>query len=112
LTAPQSGTVLPPHRTPPRDLPGELNAWSETPLDPRNRGTFLETGTLVCQIGDPRKFDATLLLDQADLEFVHEKQPVQIRLDAFPELKLRGRIVEIATAELSDLPRDLAARRD
>ncbi len=112
LLAPQSGSVLPTRRTPPRDRPGELNSWRETPLELQNRGAFLETGTLVCSIGDPHRFEATLLLDQADLEFVHESQSVQIRLNDFPELRLSGQIVEISMSDRPDLPGDVAARRE
>ena len=82
---------MPPPETPRRDDPeGQLPEWSGTPLDEDLFRPYLEDGVLFCQIGDPQQYEAILVIDQADLEFVRElllkgKPPVvDIKLDALP----------------------------
>jgi putative peptide zinc metalloprotease protein len=107
LTAPASGTVLPGRRKPRRYADNELETWSGLPLDPGNRGCFLETGTLLCQIGDRDKFEASLMLDQGDMEFVRTGQSVRIQLDQRPGELLSGTIREIAEIDLKITPAEL-----
>jgi putative peptide zinc metalloprotease protein len=113
ITAPVSGTVLPPP-----ELPAEtsdsatLGRWSGTPLEQRNLGSFLETGTLICLVGDERRFEAILHIDENDVELVRDGQGVRIRLDHMPGETYSGRIVEIAKLDLEVMPRGLAAAGD
>ena len=88
---------------------GRLPRWSGTPLDPENRGGYLETGTLLCLVGDPAALEAVALVDQADVELVHEGQRVHVRLNQFPGRRLRGIVREIAKIELDQQPRALLA---
>ena len=75
LAAPCDGTVLPPPATAAHDDPeGQLPTWSGTPLDPQNLGAYLREGphsesVMFCQIGDPAKLQANLVIDQGDMEF-------------------------------------------
>src|SRR5262249_43519124 len=85
----------------------ELETWSGLPLDPSNRGCFVETGTLLCQIGDPQKFEASLVIDQGDMEFVQAGQKVRIQLDQHPGRLLEGTIREIAEIDLKITPAEL-----
>jgi putative peptide zinc metalloprotease protein len=112
LRAPIAGTVLPPDRRVEASSSGELPTWSGTPLDRRNLGGYLETGTLFCSIGDPRKAEALLIIDQADIAFAHIKQRVEIQLDQFPGQSLQGTITQIAEIDLDNAPRTLAAHPD
>ncbi|MGE5194045.1 MAG: HlyD family efflux transporter periplasmic adaptor subunit, partial [Deltaproteobacteria bacterium] len=107
VTAPAAGTVLPARQKPRRYDAAELATWSGRPLDTTNRGCFLETGTLLCQIGDPEKFEASLVLDQQDMEFVRSGQEVQIQLDQYPGRLLSGTIREIAEIDLKITPPEL-----
>jgi putative peptide zinc metalloprotease protein len=107
LTAPSSGTVLPGRRKPAKYDASELETWSGLPLDAQNRGCFLETGTLLCQIGDPQKFEASLMLDQSDIEFVHPGQEVRVQLDQRPGQLFSGTIREIAEIDLKITPAEL-----
>jgi putative peptide zinc metalloprotease protein len=110
LTAPAGGTVLPPADVAGHPAaPGQLQRWSGSPLDPRNRGCYLETGTLLCLVGDPSHLEAVLFVDQADLRFVSTGQRVEVQLDELPGEVLRGTIAEIAKADLKVVPRELAA---
>ncbi|HKD37383.1 MAG TPA: HlyD family efflux transporter periplasmic adaptor subunit, partial [Pirellulales bacterium] len=112
LTAPQDGTVLPPHRQSKPPAGGELPTWMDTPLDPRNCGAYLETGTVVCLVGDPRRLQATLLIDQSDVDLVRVGQKVQIHFDAFVGRSLEGKIASIGELDLKVAPNELVIAGD
>ena len=57
---------------------------------------------MFCQIGDPRKLEAILVIDQGDIDFVHEGQEVDLKFDALPHDTLHGRIAEIAQRRIED----------
>ncbi|MBX9792139.1 MAG: biotin/lipoyl-binding protein [Pirellulales bacterium] len=121
LVTPTDGTVLPApqkSRTPHEDE--QLPTWHGSPLEPRNLGCSIDEGELFCQVGDPAKMQAILVIDQSDVEFVVEghsrvqaKNPdrglkVDLVLDSRPGKKLRGQIVEIANEELKVSPKNLS----
>lgn len=112
LTAPLAGTVLPPRRHEPQPVAGALPTWSGTPLDPRNRGCAVDTGTLVCLVGDPSRLEALLVVDQSDVEFVTPGQSVKVQLDQAPGTILIGKIVELAEIDLQTTPPELLAGGD
>ncbi len=119
LRAPLEGTVLPPgHHVPMVDSVGpppasaQLGTWTGTPLDERNRGCQVETGTLVCMIGSAQPVEAFTVIDQDAVALVREGQPVRLRIDALPGEVFEGRVVEIATSDLKVVPRELAAGAD
>lgn len=112
LKAARAGVVLPPAATsPPPALPGRLASWSGLPLDRNNLGCYLENETLFCLIGEPTRLQATLVIDQADVELVSIGQEVEIQLDALPGQTLPGRIEEVAENDLLLAPRQLSTRR-
>jgi putative peptide zinc metalloprotease protein len=112
LTAPQEGIVLPPHKLPRTTAAGELPNWTDTPLNPRNRGAFFETGTVVCLIGDPGRLEATLVIDQSNIDLVCIGQKVQIHLDELPGETLDGTISTIGELDLKVAPRELVIAGD
>jgi putative peptide zinc metalloprotease protein len=107
VKAPISGTVLPVRRKPQKHATDELESWSGLPLDAMNRGCTLETGTLLCQIGDPLQFEAWLVLDQRDVEFVRLGQTVRVQLEQSPGRELTGTIREVAELDLQVTPPEL-----
>lgn len=109
ITAPVAGTVIaPPSRESQPHSDGQLPFWSGSPLKSENKGTFLEKGVQLCEIGDPTRMQATLVIDQGDIEFIRPGQYVQIKLDAFTGTTLEGEIDEIAEVEMQALPPSLA----
>jgi putative peptide zinc metalloprotease protein len=121
LSAPAAGTVFPPPSVPkPREPEDELTTWSGTPLERENLGCYLEEGQLLCQVGDPARMEAILVIDQADIEFVRKGQPVEIRLEALPHQtftynplggrKVRLAIEEVARSDLKISPARLSAK--
>ena len=115
LTAPSSGTVFSPPWTPRRDDPNEkLHTWYGTPLEPENIGARLAERTLFCQIGDPHKLEAVMVIDQTDRSLIRdgEKQTVDIKLEGYarPAETLHSEIVEVAESELKVAPKRLSTK--
>ncbi len=111
LVAPMAGTVLPPPAIPRHeDIDEKLPNWSGTPLEPENVGAYLEAGTLFCQVGDPKRLEAVLIVDQTDRSIIHDGQSVDIKLEGFPSTTIHGTIAEIAESELKVTPKRLLTR--
>lgn len=109
LLAKVTGTVLPPPEVSPQQSGGEgqLPTWSGTPMDERNLGCLLTESSLFCQLGDPEKMEAVLVIDQADMLMVHEDQHVELLLDELPFEPFQSTITDISHMELKVSPRSL-----
>ena len=107
LRAPKDGTVLPAPFRPERPrMPRVLPSWSGSVFDAKNHGMFLEVGqSPLIQIGDPKKFDALLAIDQADNEFVEKGDPVEIKLDALAWRVFEGQVDEKSIKAIDQAPR-------
>jgi putative peptide zinc metalloprotease protein len=92
---------------PPQD-PSRLATWHGSPFDAWNQGCLLQPGTLVCEIGDPRRLEAVLVIDQGDMDFVARGQMVEVKLDELPHDVLAGRIAEISRNELVAAPASMS----
>jgi len=119
LVAPIDGTVLPPPEVPRREDREEyLPSWSGTPLDPENKGAYLEQGTVFCRIGDPKRMKAVLLVDQSEVPFVRSKlaeekrAEVEIKLDTLPHDVLVSHIPQdgLSEIDLEAAPKSVAAK--
>ena len=110
LHASQAGYVIPPVSTPaPQPDSDRLGNWSDTPLEPHNIGATFKQGVPFCQIGDPKKMQAALVIDQADIEFVAVGRPVTInRADELPGDRFSSKITEISKLDLKYSPRGLS----
>ena len=82
------------------------------PLEERNLGSQMETGTLLCLVGDPDRYEAVLHIEQSDIDLVQVGQQVRMSLDLAPGEIASGEVVEIARLDLKVMPRELAAARD
>jgi putative peptide zinc metalloprotease protein len=112
LKAPCDGVVLPPSYTPRREDPElQLGEWSGTPLDPENIGAFLKEQVMFCQIGDPKKLQAVMVVDQGDRNMIDRGQIVDIKINELPYKKaFRSEISDIAEAELKEAPKRLSSK--
>ena len=105
------GIVLPPPLMPSREDPEEkLSMWSGTPLDPENLGATLEPNVLFCQIGDPKRLEAELVVDQSDRNLIEEDQDVDIKLEGFSSITIHGKIEKISGSELKVSPPRLSTK--
>jgi putative peptide zinc metalloprotease protein len=113
LRAPVAGTILAPPETELQPDDGvRLAGWRGTPLAPENRGCYLETGQLVCLVGDPARLEAMLVIDQGAVPFVQPGQTVRVRIEQAPVRVISGTIVDLAKASAEDLPPALARTLD
>lgn len=112
LISPAAGQIITPLAVSANGPSGMLASWSGTPLDERNLGGFLDTGTLFCLVGDPQRLEAVLVIDQTDVEFVQPDQRVRLQFNHLPRTVLEGTVLEIAEIDLKIAPRDLVAHED
>ena len=101
LRAPRGGLVLPAAavRGNPEDT-ARLPMWSGHVLDPQNLGAVLAEGTVFCHVGDGGAYEAVMIVDQSEMEFVSQGQLVELKLDALPWRTFQGSVAEIAEARL------------
>lgn len=113
LRAPIAGRVLAaPRRPEPGYSHGRLRNWSGTPLDKENLGATLETGTVVCYVGDPARLEVRAPIDQGDVPLVRPGQSVFVQVPGFPGLMLQGAVAEVARSEIESASRELAAGKE
>jgi len=110
ITAPIDGTVLPPpdNEAPRNASPDELKSWTGSPFSNRNVGATLSESTLLCEIGDPRRMEADLVVEQDDVEYVREEQSVAIKLDVLPHRTFYSKIAEIEKVNMMFMPEVLS----
>lgn len=110
LMAKVTGTVLPPPEVSPQQSggQGQLPTWSGTPMDERNLGCLLTESSLFCQLGDPEKMEAILVIDQSDMLMVREDQRVELLLDELPFDPFESKITDISHMDLQVSPRSLS----
>jgi putative peptide zinc metalloprotease protein len=114
LVAPRSGTVIPPPRVRDRrteeDI--ELPSWTGTPLDPANVGATLSSDgpqNLFCQIGDPNQWEAVLVIDQDDADYVHGGEEVKLMFEESAYHVYVSKIVRRARDAMATAPPRLAS---
>jgi putative peptide zinc metalloprotease protein len=101
LVAPRDGVVLPPMSLKSQgEQGGKLPAWSGNALDDRNLGAIFQEGTVLCMVGEPERFEAVMVVDQTEVEFVTEGQPVDLKLNSFPWQTFRGTVDQIAETHI------------
>ena len=101
LKAPRSGLVLPSETVDEKPDPsGRLPGWSGSALAKKNIGATFAEGTVLCMVGDPDHFEAVMIVDQSEVEFVQIGQRVDLKLDAFPFETFRGAVNEIAETHI------------
>ena len=111
LKAPIDGVVLPPSFTPSREDPElQLGSWSGTPLDRENLGAYLDERVTLCQIGDPKKLKAVMVIDQGDRNMVDRDQKVDLKIDELPYKTYHSEIADIAESELKEAPKRLSSK--
>jgi len=102
LVAPCDGEVLPPPKRNRDSSSRRLPTWQGTPLQPKNRGAYLETGTLLCLVGDAEHVEAIATIPLSDVGWIEVGQAVEIKLHAFAAETLTGTVLELAEIETED----------
>ncbi len=111
ITARHAGYVLPPpdRKEPPGD-DGRLPGWTGTPLEDKNLGAMLTPDDLICEIGNPDAFEAVLIIDQGDRQFVRPQQKVDLLLDAMRLKPFDGVVGEISTQPVTSTSASLGSQ--
>lgn len=109
LTSPQAGVVLPPPKRRSNAAPESLAGWSGTPLDAANRGSFLESGTLVGLVDQPGRVEALAIVEQGDVPLVQAGQAAHVAIAQSPSKTLRGTVDSVSQVDAADLPLHLTA---
>ena len=109
LTAPQDGIVLPPPQQRHAAKSQQLDRWLGTPLEPANRGSFLESGTLACIVAQPGQVEALAVVQQGDVPLVQSGSSVSIAIPQHPQGALRGVIESVSQIDAAELPIHLTA---
>lgn len=113
LRSPHNGVVIPPVYMPRSDPILEkqkLSSWYGSPLDPENQDAFLDTGQVLCTVGRVDQWDALLVIDQADYEYIRKDQKVWLKLDELPEETLEGTVAKKARVDMEVAPQVLSNR--
>ncbi len=103
LKAPIDGYVIPPDNIPAPPASEEVDrlpTMTGSPLEKRNIGALLKRDMLFCQIGDPTKMQAKLVIDQSDADLVAKGQPVSIKIDELPGDRFKSEIVKISQQKM------------
>ncbi|MCL2305556.1 MAG: hypothetical protein FWC43_09455 [Planctomycetaceae bacterium] len=117
LRAPQDGIVVSPPWKPYREpIRGQLVSWWGTPLEEKNLGmTFDDAarGTVFCSVGDPKKLEAVLVVNQSKIDFVREGQRVELKFDEYPSEIFHSAVGEkkaIENSKMDSIPVPLSTR--
>lgn len=111
IDAPCTGVVIAPPSAPEPKADEnrlQLTAWHGTPLQSRNRDSFLEERTHVCSIAPDNKFQATLLVDQKDRNDIEIGRGVELKLDSLPAKTYVGKVEKISDRNLEFVPQLLS----
>jgi putative peptide zinc metalloprotease protein len=110
LVAPIAGTVLPPPLVPEQtQAEAQLPNWSGSPLEKENLGATLLVGSKFCQIGDPQRLEARLIIDQGDVELIQPGQRVDVMLAQYAGVVYVSQIEKISTENLKVSPAHLSS---
>jgi putative peptide zinc metalloprotease protein len=110
LKSPCDGIVLPAMPQSGLALPGALPTWAGSALDDQNTGCFVKPGTTLCLVGLRESREATLLVNQDDINLVQIGQPVRTVWRELAGEVLTGNVTEIAALDLETLPREAVQR--
>ncbi|MCH2595090.1 MAG: HlyD family efflux transporter periplasmic adaptor subunit [Pirellulales bacterium] len=97
LRASRSGTVIAPPPIENENFGSDrLPTWGGLPLDSQNIGCWIEPGTVLCTIGDPKNLEALVAISQDDIAEIGPGHSVRILLVSAPVRVLEGTVIEVA----------------
>jgi putative peptide zinc metalloprotease protein len=108
IRATQAGLLVDAPNRPDETLAdSRLAAWSGSLLEHSNRGAWVEAGTLVARVIDPRQWEAVAVVDQADVALLAVGQPASIYLRQLPYKRLSGVVSEVSQMQIDQPPPQL-----
>jgi putative peptide zinc metalloprotease protein len=99
-----AGILLPPPSKPvakQAESDEQLPTWSGSPFDSKNQEAFFSQSDLLCLIGEPKRMEAVLVVDQHDVDLVNVGDEADIKIDSARLETFSGKIKEISEMEMS-----------
>ncbi|MEX2140212.1 MAG: efflux RND transporter periplasmic adaptor subunit [Pirellulales bacterium] len=113
LVANVGGTVIAaPSEMPKPHQDLQLDSWTGSTMDPKNLGATLPSGRMFCQIGDPTRMDAAMVVEQGEMDFIQPEQVVEIKLDVLPGATFESKINELSYEKLLYAPKRLSNKAE
>jgi putative peptide zinc metalloprotease protein len=75
---------------------------------PETLGQYVKPGKPFCEVGDPHKLEAHMILDQGDLELVKLNRKAWLKIYGDSEVTWVGRVEEIAKRNREEIPPELS----
>lgn len=75
---------------------------------PETRGQWLQPGKPFCEVGDPTKLEAHLILDQGDIDLVKLDRTAWIKVYGDSETTIKSKVSEVAKRNREDIPPELS----
>ena len=75
---------------------------------PETTGQYLKPGKPFCEVGDPRKLEAHLILDQTDVDLIKAKNKAWIKIYGDSERTIRSRVRVVAQRNREEIPPELS----
>ena len=113
VTAKEAGVIIPPPAKPVAkqvEAEQQLPTWSGSPFDSKNRTAFFSESDLLCLVGNPARMEAVLIVDQHDIDLVHEGDEADIKIDSARLETFSGKIEKISEMEMAVAPENLGVQ--
>ncbi len=111
VRSPRAGRIFPIYRTCSHSKDAShLQGWTHSPLDGENRDAWLESGTELCAIGDAQHNEAIVFVSQNEVERIRVGQPVRLQFAHRASNEVVGRVTEVATSPVIDIPQELISK--
>jgi len=108
ILAPHDGKIIQaPKRLDERPAKELMSRWVGDPLDPSNRGCFLERGELLCFVGNPKDVHARVIVNQDQVELIRSGDPIHLLFDGTSLQSVPGKITGLSTDLQANIPRVL-----
>jgi putative peptide zinc metalloprotease protein len=104
LRSPVDGVVIAPPAMELKEAEDRLPTWSGSPLDSRNLGGWIKPGTVLCTVGDSKRLNALVAIDERDVGEIQPGEPMKILIDSAPVQIVTGKVKQVASRALE--PRD------
>lgn len=97
VRSPVAGTIIAPPKFEGEQSLDKLRNWTGSPLESRNHGCWVEPGTVLCMVGNPKKLSAIVTVDERDVADVRLGDNVRILLDSTPMRIVSGKVKQVAS---------------
>jgi putative peptide zinc metalloprotease protein len=71
-------------------------------------GQWVKPGKPFCEVGDPRRLEAHLIIDQSDIHLIHSDSIAWIKIYGRAEHTIKSRVAEIAKRSRDEVPTELS----